>query len=644
MAVFGSIGSFLKSRQMLALLAVVAGVAALGYGASTLAGASEMPPSEASLQPNTGLERSLAQSSEIAVKGRLVFPRQQHLTFETPGEVGEVLVQEGHRVTAGQVLARLDRTSLIEMEEAIAQAKLDRLRIRETQDRVQKKFNISPLEGAQFDDAVAHARKGLKDALELLEDFHRDHQRKIADATKAKADAEFALLGTMYTATQGQLAPKRSSLEALADFQADYQWQLSESGRKKTDAEAALDGAEDALAGFDIDYRGQLAKVRRLKAQAEIVVDKAEEALASFYIDYQKEIDSARIRVGRAEEASIEADNSLTAFIVPLGLTQSLHDIRIEDGADPEEILDSPLDDMQRLRTRVEEARTSLGQAKRDLAYLEGNRSLKLRERQTVVAEAKAALAQAEKDSADLVENRSLRLQERQSVVEEARAALAQAEDDLADLEKEPDSFLLRSLQAAVEADRAALTQAEIDLTRLLEGPDAEDLAVLQQGVANWRAALQDLFEVDSLEVDVLEARDSTVGARLEDLMNDLEGAVLRAPFAGIVSLVNVEVDDRVTDESRVMILVDPTVVEVAGIVDASQVRLVQPGAEARITIASVPGQQLKGSITSVAGEPRTERGVVNYAVAVQVNLPPGVEVPLGPTAVSVLVNAVTVN
>ena len=590
MAVFGSIGSFLKSRQMLALLAVVAGVAALGYGVSTLAGASEMPPSEASRQPSTGLEKNLAQSSEIAVKGRLVFPRQQHLTFETPGEVGEVLVQEGDRVTAGQVLARLDRTSLIEMEEAIAQVKLDRLRLDEALDRARKEFAISPLEGARFNDEIARARKGLKDVLEQLDDFQRNHQLKIANATRAKAESEFALYGVMQAGGSGQAAPQsgaegqgsmqKSSMESLSDFQSDYQRQLTEAQRLYTEAQVAVDRAEDHLAGFELDHRG--------------------------------EVGAARLGVSLAEEGVIEAQNAVTAFLVPIGLTTSLGDIRIEDGADPNEILDSPLDYLARLRTDVEEAKVNLEQAKEDLLELE--------------------------------ENRPLRLEERQRVVAEVQAALTQAQDNLADLEKEPDNFLLQSLEASVEADRAALADAEIDLARLLDGPDPEDLAVLQEGVAGWRATLQDLFKVDSLEVAVLEARDATAEARLEDIIEDLKGATLRAPIAGIVSLVNVEVDDRVTDESRVMILVDPTVVEVAGIVDASQVRLVQPGAEARITIASVPGQQLRGNITSVAGEPRTERGVVNYVVAVQVNLPPGVKVPLGPTAVSVLVNAITVN
>ena len=653
MAVFKSIVSLLKSWRMVGLLALVAGVASLGYGASTLWGASEPPLSVGLGAAIEGLGQGQAQPSEIVVKGRLVFPRQQDLTFATPGEVGEVLVQEGERVQEGQALARLDRTAIIGLEESVAQLKLDRLRIRETQDRAQKKFDISPLEGARFDDEVAKARKGLKDALEQLDDFQRTHQQKVADATRAKADGEFALFGTMQangsgqpnvqSGSESQGSSRKSSMEALSDFDSDYQRQLTEVRLRKAEAQLAADEAEEAANGFGVDYRRLLASLQKKRAEAESLLDRAVESLASFDIEYGGELDRAKVRVGRAEEASVRADAALTAFI-RTSRHAFLSDLRIEHESDEEAILDSPSDVFRRLRDNVEEAKTHLAQAREDFFYLQGNRSLMLTERQTRVAEAEAALAQADKGLVNLAGNRVLQARARDAEFEAALVALAQAEDDLADLEKEPDSFLLRSLQAAVETDRATLAQAEIDLARLLEGPNPEDLAVLQQGVANWRAALQDLFEVDSLEVALLEAQDDTAKARLEDLMNDLQGAALRAPFAGIVSLVNVEVDDHVSDESWVLTLVDPTIVVVTGLVDATQARFVEEGADASIVIASLPSETLAGVVSSVAGEPRTERGVVSYAVTIQVDLPPGVEAPLSPTLVSVLVETATAN
>ncbi len=252
--------------------------------------------------------------------------------------------------------------------------------------------------------------------------------------------------------------------------------------------------------------------------------------------------------------------------------------------------------------------------------------------------EARTTLEQDRNNLADLEGNRLLKLQERQAAVEADRADLAQAKDDQADLEKEPDRFLLQSLQAAVEADQASLSQAEKDLDRLLEGPDAEDLAVLEKQVTKKQAELNDLLEVDLVKVALKEADVASAHAKVDDALEELLGAVVTAPFPGIISLVNVKLDDMVTEDSRALELIDPTEVRVDGLVDATDVAFVKEEDEAGITIDSLPGLELAGFVTFLAESPRTERGVVSYPVQIQVDLPPGTEVPVGPSSVSVVV------
>ena len=644
MAVLESIGESTRPWWWVGLAFLLVGLASLGYGVSTILGASEpLPEGSGSVQP--GSAQNQARQEGVPVKSRLVFARQQALTFNTPGEVGEVLVQEGERVTDGQVLALLDRSIIIGLQEAIAHDRLRQSELRKTLDRAQREFRISPLEEARFNTEVANARKGLKDAEERLEDFHTTHSRAIANATRAQANAELALFGIVPDGVPGGIAVQgarpKSSQEALSDLESDHRMQLDQARNRHTQAQLALERAEDHLANFELDDRQQLTDLRRRRAQAEVTLDRAREAVSGFDVNYREEIANARLRIARTEEAIIRAQDALYAFIVPIGVTTTLHDPRIEEGEDPEVILDSPLDVLQRLRTDVEEAQASLAQAKTYLADLEGNRALRLQEREVAVSQAEAALAQVADNLAELEGNRALRLQEREVAVSEAEAVLAQAEDNLADLEQGPDSFLQRSLQASLEADRAALEQAEIDLGRLLEGPDEADLAVLRQEVAQWKAVIEDLAEVDPLEVAALEAQLSTVTARLQDTQEDLDGAMVRAPFAGVVSLVNVEPEDVVNDQSRVLTVVDPSVVRIAGMVDATRVRFVREGADASVKIASLPGQELAGTVTHLSEDPRTERGVVSHAVAIEVHLPPDVEVPVVPAAVSVMVSPV---
>jgi hypothetical protein len=71
---------------------------------------------------------------------------------------------------------------------------------------------------------------------------------------------------------------------------------------------------------------------------------------------------------------------------------------------------------------------------------------------------------------------------------------------------------------------------------------------------------------------------------------------------------------------------------------DAADLRLVEPGDLARVVIAAVASQTFDGLVTSVAAEPRTERGVITYGVVIEVTVPQGVEVPVTPTGVEVVV------
>jgi RND family efflux transporter MFP subunit len=51
-------------------------------------------------------------ASELVVAGTVRLKRETQLSFNTPGRIAAILVREGDRVAAGQLLARLDTTSL----------------------------------------------------------------------------------------------------------------------------------------------------------------------------------------------------------------------------------------------------------------------------------------------------------------------------------------------------------------------------------------------------------------------------------------------------------------------------------------------------------------------------------------------------
>ena len=62
---------------------------------------------------------------DITAVGNLAFTHEEELTFGVEGTVGEVLVEVGDSVEEGQVLAELDDTSIISLQKAVVQARIN---------------------------------------------------------------------------------------------------------------------------------------------------------------------------------------------------------------------------------------------------------------------------------------------------------------------------------------------------------------------------------------------------------------------------------------------------------------------------------------------------------------------------------------
>lgn len=551
MAVSGNGPRRLRIWQAGGLTALVVTIVVVSLGASTLFGGSEPPSPPVSQGEISGPAQP--QVREISVKSKLVFPHRAELTFDTAGEIGEVLVKEGDRVTEGQPLARLDQVAVTTLEEAVAQARLDLDEAEEALDETKEEFVTLPLERADLDEKIAKATKELQDAQEKLEDFPRDYHQDLARAIKAEADAS-----------------------------------------------ATLDTSQDALNDFQRDYDKDLATARDKKADAEVALDQATEDYEDFLLDEGNDLDKAQTKANDALKAVAIAEDTLAVYRRTLGLFTPFG--FEEDGRD------DPGDELRRLEAEQDLANSNLALANDDLAK-------------------------------DLLGPDQLKLQDLEAALELARATLAEKDQDLIEELEGPDQLSLAQRQAAVEVNQAKLVQAQIDLAEEVAGPDQAELELREKDVAKKLEKLADLIDdPDPFEVQLREAEISTAQAKLDDALKDLAGSVVRAPFAGVISLVNVEVEDVVNKESRVMELIDPTIVRVDGLVDATEIDFVREEAKARVIIESVAGPGLEGVVVAVAKNPRTERGVVTYPIKIQVEVPPGIEVPVKPSSVSSVV------
>ena len=179
-----------------------------------------------------------------------------------------------------------------------------------------------------------------------------------------------------------------------------------------------------------------------------------------------------------------------------------------------------------------------------------------------------------------------------------------------------------------VESQMAtAISKAESSVTR------AED------SLAAAQDALADLNEdPDPLVLALREAELISAKSALETTLNQLEGATIRAPMSGAVSLINVEAGQSVNANTPAVEIVDQAVVEVDSVVDEIDVLFIRQGARAAVTLDALPGQVLEGTVSDIGSAARNQQGVVTYPVRILLEVPTGIDLREGLSATANIV------
>ncbi|MFN2197848.1 MAG: HlyD family secretion protein [Anaerolineales bacterium] len=161
-----------RFHQQVTILIVLAGGLLLA-GCSGLGGNTETDtaPTEIPI---------VVQSDIITSEGRVVPAEDLWLSFEQPGKIAEVLVEEGDTVEVGQVLARLgDRAQL---EAALSAAQLEQLSAQQALDKLYEKAALAEAAAQQ---AVADADKARDLAQQLVDNMEGDADPVDVDAARA---------------------------------------------------------------------------------------------------------------------------------------------------------------------------------------------------------------------------------------------------------------------------------------------------------------------------------------------------------------------------------------------------------------------------------------------------------------------------
>ncbi len=127
------------------------------------------------------------------------------------------------------------------------------------------------------------------------------------------------------------------------------------------------------------------------------------------------------------------------------------------------------------------------------------------------------------------------------------------------------------------------------------------------------------------------------------DMANDdLEKAVMVAPFDGVIAAVNIKEGDSLSAmdyATRTIVeLVDPGEMELSAEVDEIDVPHVEPGQRAIISVDALPDVQLEGEVTSVSPVATEESGLILYKIKVSFEVPEGSGLKAGMSATADIV------
>lgn len=142
-----------------------------------------------------------------------------------------------------------------------------------------------------------------------------------------------------------------------------------------------------------------------------------------------------------------------------------------------------------------------------------------------------------------------------------------------------------KPLELALARAEASLRTAQVRYRTEIE-PDS--VASGQPPSEARRAFARASSGLENAEVDLREAK------------LNLERAVVRAPFAGIVERVEVAVGERIASGAEVAEVVDITNLRAVGRVMEHDIPLLAAGGDAEVNVAAMPGAPIRGTISAI--------------------------------------------
>lgn len=559
--------------------------------------------------------------SEVSISGQLKFSTNKDLLFTSPGKISKIHVDENSTVSKGDILATLEDIKITELEKDVAQALANVETAKEALEDTIKPYTNTQIATAEYQLSVTIS--SLLDAKDDLNNTKTGDPNLIALKGKAISDVKITLL--------------------KSEFDLNYYMQNG----KKVDM-------DNAKSNYDIAKIAKDNSVRTLnltKSQWVKTLEPYTEDITNFKNEY---FDNLNKWFGIKTDSKylISTDEILNSWNT--SLTQIF-----TEGAITRDIYLNPIDN---IKTEWNEliiygwlhlnpATIGNESSSKDIWITCDNTPVLPVNTIGTVTIVKTCIKKELKDSWDTYNTAISTLNEKniekdkaidtaQSAFQNKSALFRTAEQTYKEILSRSQTEKEEQLKHQLTINKETLKNLEEDLLKL-KNPSKLDISKKEYYVKQLEADTKDKQEMlDEMKmggktesINLKEAQLKNTQALLRNSQNILSGAILKAPFDGIITDIKFEEGDTITTNNVIINIANPNNVEFTGDVDEVDVLYLKQNLKAIIITDALKDIELDGELFNVASASTVSQGVRSFQVKISVIVPENIKLKDGLSA-----------
>ena len=559
--------------------------------------------------------------SEVSISGQLKFSTNEDLLFTSPGKISKIHVDENSTVSKGDIIATLEDIKITELEKDVAQALANVQTAKEALEDTIKPYTNTQIATAEYQLSVTIS--SLLDAKDDLNNTKTGDPNLIALKGKAISDVKITLL--------------------KSEFDLNYYMQNG----KKVDM-------DNAKSNYDIAKIAKDNSVRTLnltKSQWAKTLEPYTEDITNFKNEY---FDNLNKWFGIKTDSKylISTDEILNSWNT--SLTQIF-----TEGAITRDIYLNPIDN---IKTEWNEliiygwlhlnpATIGNESSSKDIWITCDNTPVLPVNTIGTVTIVKTCIKKELKDSWDTYNTAISTLNEKniekdkaidtaQSAFQNKSALFRTAEQTYKEILSRSQTEKEEQLKHQLTINKETLKNLEEDLLKL-KNPSKLDISKKEYYVKQLEADTKDKQEMlDEMKmggktesINLKEAQLKNTQALLRNSQNILSGAILKAPFDGIITDIKFEEGDTITTNNVIINIANPNNVEFTGDVDEVDVLYLKQNLKAIIITDALKDIELDGELFNVASASTVSQGVRSFQVKISVIVPENIKLKDGLSA-----------